>query len=256
MTKHASSSRLRAELYALTHRGNSGDLEFYLRQARGAKRVLELGCGSGRLLEKLCASKRALAITGLDFDADMLALARRNLRRMPTEQRARVRLEHADMRSFILESRYERVFLPYNALYCLLTRRDALACLRAAHHALEPGGELVLDVWNAEQFQRAASDGSDDAEPVAVIEHAGEVWDVFEHSRVRRASQRMHVVYEYLARSTGAIVESVIPQRYYLAPELKDLLSRAGFSVTKAYGDFSERRYTARSPHLILIARA
>lgn len=248
--------RLRAELYALTHRGNPGDVDFYLRRARGARRVLELGCGSGRLLEQLCRSERALAITGLDYDADMLALARRSLRHVSPRKRARVRLVRGDMREFFVKIKQDRVFIPYNALYCLLNQREALSCFRAAHAALAAGGELVLDVWNAAQFHRAKHDGADEAEPVAVIEHAGEVWDVFERSRVRRASQRIHVVYAYVGRSSGAVVESVIPQRYYLAAELEPLLLRAGFSIAARYGDFSERRFTVRSPQLILVARA
>ncbi len=250
-----SSARLRAELYALTHRGNPGDLAFYLRRAQGARSVLELGSGYGRLLVPLASAKREL--TGLDSDPEMLALARRALARVPAEKRAHVRLMRADMRSFSPKSCCQRVFLPYNALYCLLSQRDALACFRAAHAALDPSGELVLDVWNAAQFHHSASGtGTDDAEPIAHIEHAGKVWDVLEHSRVRRASQRIHAVYDYVPRSGGQIVRSEIPQRYYLAAELRDLLARAGFEITARYGDFSERRYTSRSPQLIVVARA
>jgi SAM-dependent methyltransferase len=255
LSARPASARLRAELYALTHRGNPGDLEFYLRRARGARRVLELGSGSGRLLLKLAHARRELV--GLDCDPEMLVLARRDLARLPGDKRAHVRLVRADMRSFVLKSRYQRVFLPYNALYCLLNQRDAVACFRAAHSALEPGGELVLDVWNAAQFHGSASGaGTDEVEPIAQLEHRGDIWDVLEHSRVRRAAQRIHAVYEYVPRTGGHVVRIEIPQRYYLAAELRELLARASFEVTARYGDFSEARYTPRSPHLILVARA
>ena len=46
-------TELEAELYALTHRGNPGDTEFYARRCAGAGSVLELGTGYGRLLPAL-----------------------------------------------------------------------------------------------------------------------------------------------------------------------------------------------------------
>jgi len=250
----AGDARISAELYALTHRGNPGDAELYLRRARGAKRVLELGCGYGRLLAKLAHPEREL--TGLEIDPAMLALARRKLADLPDNRRANVRLVRSDMRSFTLKTRYDCVFLPYNALYCLLSQRDALACFRSARAVLEPDGELVLDVWNAAPFHDERRTSGDDHEPIAIIEYAGEQWSVFEHSRVRRASQRIHVSYEYVPRSGGRALHIDIPQRYYLAPQLCSLLGRAGFTITARYGDFSERRYTERSPQLILVARA
>src|SRR5262249_4327605 len=57
-------TELEAELYALTHRGNPGDTQFYARQCAGVGSVLELGTGYGRLLPALLGAARA--VTGLD----------------------------------------------------------------------------------------------------------------------------------------------------------------------------------------------
>jgi S-adenosylmethionine-diacylgycerolhomoserine-N-methlytransferase len=43
------------------------------------RRILEVGCGTGRNLEKLAARFPDAALTGLDLSADMLRLARRKL---------------------------------------------------------------------------------------------------------------------------------------------------------------------------------
>ncbi len=106
------------------------------------------------------------------------------------------------MRNFTLPEPVERVLLPYNALYCLLTKRDALACFRAARRALVPGGVLALDVWNAAPFHASAAMRGqvDDPEPIVSVRHAGQTWDVFERSRARRAQQRLDVDYDYLPR--------------------------------------------------------
>ena len=245
---------MKAELYALTHRGNPGDIAFYGRVCRGAKSVLELGSGSGRLLTALAGTKRR--VVGLELDPELLALARRNLRALPVAKRKLVRVAKADMRNFALPQRFDRVLLPYNALYCLLGKRDALTCFRAARRALEPGGALALDAWNADPFHRNPErTGADDPEPIVTLRHAGRTWDVFERSRVRRAQQRLDVNYTYLPREGGNAYEIPIAQRYFLAGEISDLLERAGFVVEARYGDFSGGRFNARSSQLVVIAR-
>lgn len=244
-----------AELYALTHRGNSGDVAFYSDVCRGAKSVLELGSGSGRLLTALARAKRELV--GLELDPELLALAKRNLRALPPTKRKSVRVISADMRDFALPQRFERVLLPYNALYCLLSKRAALGCFRAAHRALVPGGVFALDVWNAAPFQQSlAPAGADDPTPIVSLRHAGRTWDVFERSRVRRAQQRLDVRYVYVPRQGGSAYQIPIAQRYYLPAEISELLARAGFSIEARYGDFSGRRFSARSAQLIVVARA
>jgi len=244
-----------AELYALTHTGNPGDVAFYREECRGAGRVLELGSGSGRLLVALADSKRRL--TGLELEPDLLALAKRNLRALPPAKRKTVRVVAGDMRDFEFPEHFERVLLPYNALYCLLNRRAASACFRASRRALAPGGRLILDVWNAGPFQRsAASRPVDEGEPIVSLRHAGRTWDVFEHSRVRRAQQRLDVNYTYLPREGGIAHQIPIAQRYYSSGEISDLLERAGFVIEARYGDFARRKFGARSPHLIVSARA
>jgi SAM-dependent methyltransferase len=249
-------ARLEAELYALTHRGNAGDAAFYERTGAGASSLLELGCGDGRLLTKLALPGRR--VVGLERDPEMLAAARRNLRRLPSDRRRSVQLLSADMRDFKLGSRVERVFLPYNGLYCLLTERDALRCFRSVRAALPVGGVFAFDVWNAQGFRPEQTRLANlaDSEPLVTLDHAGRIWDVFEHTRVGRAQQRLDVVYRYVPRDAGASHRIAIPQRYFLAEELGGLLLRAGFVVQKRYGDFSGARFTSRAPHLIVVARA
>ena len=54
----------------------------------------------------------------------------------------------------------------------------------------------------------------------------------------------------------AATYQIPIAQRYFLADEISELLERAGFAVEARYGDFSRRRFSARSAQLIVLARA
>ena len=250
------SARLCADLYALTHRGTPGDTAFYARACANAQSVLELGSGYGRMVSRLARAGRV--VVGLELDPQLLAAAKRNVQRLALAKRRSLRWVQGDMRHFELGRRFECALLPYNALYCLLTKRDALACFRAARAALEPGGRFAFDVWNAEAFHRAAISGSsaDDPEPIVTVRHAGRTWDVFERSRIRPSLQRLNVTYDYVPREGGTPIRISIAQRYYRAAELAELLDRAGFVVEHRYGDFSGQRFTPRSGQLIVVARA
>ncbi|MDP9365773.1 MAG: methyltransferase domain-containing protein, partial [Chloroflexota bacterium] len=62
-----------------------------LREA-GARRVLDLGCGEGRLLTLLAAEPGVSEVVGVDVSVRGLERARRAIDRLPTEQRERVTL--------------------------------------------------------------------------------------------------------------------------------------------------------------------
>ncbi|HEY7235699.1 MAG TPA: 3' terminal RNA ribose 2'-O-methyltransferase Hen1 [Gemmatimonadaceae bacterium] len=65
----------------------------------GAKRVLDLGCGEGRLLTLLLAERSVEEIVGMDVSYRALESAARRLRleRMPPKQRERIRLVHGSL---------------------------------------------------------------------------------------------------------------------------------------------------------------
>jgi 3' terminal RNA ribose 2'-O-methyltransferase Hen1 len=56
----------------------------------GAERVLDLGCGEGRLLELLAAEGQFADITGMDVSTQALTRARRRLERLPRGERVEV----------------------------------------------------------------------------------------------------------------------------------------------------------------------
>jgi len=67
--------------------------------AIGAKTVLDLGCGEGRLLSRLLESKSLDRVVGMDVSVRALELAadRLHLDRMPPRQRARIELLHGSL---------------------------------------------------------------------------------------------------------------------------------------------------------------
>lgn len=68
-------------------------------QSSGAKRVLDLGCGEGKLLHQLLQAKSFEEIVGMDVSFRSLEIASQRLRleRMPARQRERLKLIHGSL---------------------------------------------------------------------------------------------------------------------------------------------------------------
>ena len=103
-----------AELYDIAFDWDISDEVDWLLERLGpdCRRVLEPGCGSGRMLEAL--AQRSLAVTGIDLSVPMLELARRRLGDRGTVIRA-------DMTDFDLGETFDGAVCPINTL-TLLTR--------------------------------------------------------------------------------------------------------------------------------------
>jgi 3' terminal RNA ribose 2'-O-methyltransferase Hen1 len=68
-------------------------------RSEGSKRVLDLGCGEGKLLRSLLEEKTFTEIVGMDVSYRSLEVASQRLKldRMPTKQKERLKLMHGSL---------------------------------------------------------------------------------------------------------------------------------------------------------------
>jgi SAM-dependent methyltransferase len=137
-----------AELYDLEHDEIVDDFVFYrelARRARGA--VLDLGCGSGRLLRPLLAGG-ARRVVGVDGSPDLLARAARRVEaheQLRTAAAAgRLHLQLADVRRLPPIGRFSLI-VSIGVLPHLDGPAAVQQMLRSARHRLTRAGRLVVD---------------------------------------------------------------------------------------------------------------
>ena len=118
------------------------DVAFYRKlclQATG--RVLELGCGNGRILLDLLA--HGVDAVGIDASAGMLAA----LRRKALERHLPVRIAQMDVRRLGLRAGFAVALCPYSLITYVTDDGDVADLLRTLWSLLQPGGLCVVDAF-------------------------------------------------------------------------------------------------------------
>ncbi len=128
-----------AELYDLLVSKGSDD-HFYVQFAKNqGGKVLDLACGSGRLIPALLEA--GLEVTGLDLSPAMLRKAKARL----GSQATRVRLVEGDMRSFSFEDPFDTIIIPYCSFMYMHSDEDRFAVLNSCYNHLKSTGYLLFD---------------------------------------------------------------------------------------------------------------
>jgi SAM-dependent methyltransferase len=217
--------------------------------------LLELGCGTGRVLIPLAAAGHT--ITGVDISPALLQRARDKIE--GAKHATSITLHKADLRAFDLPTKhFAFAFCTSNTLMHLTTQADQMAVLRNAHRHLRDGGLMLIDLFNPDLprllavngLQELADQWTDPASGAQVFKWSVRTIDVAEQL------QETLFIYEEILPD-GAVRRTACPftLRFLWRGEAELMLQLAGFVVEEVWGDFDGAPYTSESEHLILLAR-
>jgi SAM-dependent methyltransferase len=236
------------------------DIGFYVDAAReSGGPVLELGCGTGRVL--IPTAQAGIEITGLDLSPAMLSVCRHRLTSEPAEVQSRVRLVEASMTDFQLDRSFRLVTIPFRPFQHLLTVEDQLASLACIRRHLASGGCLAFDLFNPslDVIVNRPVGAEVDPEPEFTAPDGRRV--VRRHKTVEqdRFQQigRFELLYD-VTHPDGRTerLTHAFGMRYFFRFEAEHLLARAGFAVEHLYAGADKSPYGSRYPgELFFIAR-
>ena len=225
------------------------DVDFYRGLARETGGpVLELGCGTGRVLLEI--ARDGLACTGVDASQAMLDVADSKASR-PAPRWVRAAMQEFDLGG----ERFRLIFSAFRAFQHLYTVEDQLLCLARVRVHLEPGGRFAFDVFQP-RLERLCLDEEPEEEDLR-FRHGDE--EVVRHVRVSRdrAAQLQRVTMRYERRRGARLVaneETSFHMRWFHRYELEHLMHRAGFEDVAIYGDFYRSQVRSDSPAFVVVA--
>ena len=237
------------------------DLPLYreLALAQGG-RVLEVACGSGRLLVPLVQA--GCAVTGIDISPHMLALTRDKLHAVPRRS-GTAELIQADMRTFAVPGgagRFDLAIIAVKSFAYLTERADQLRCLERVAAHLRPGGLLAIDLLHPRPEWVGAPIGwlRDDLLQAAVADGTT-VWrtESVTSTDLARQVRTIRSVYEVLDAAGRPLAKRFVewPYRFTYRFEAEHLLERAGLQVEAVYGGYAREPLDSASTTMLFLAR-
>ncbi|MBM4438614.1 MAG: class I SAM-dependent methyltransferase, partial [Actinobacteria bacterium] len=143
-----------AHLYEAEQGGWADDLDLYTVLARRTGGpVLDLGCGTGRVITPLAGA--GFDVHGIDLSDALLAIAHGKAR----DKGVAVVLERADMRRLVVKRPYGLALCAQDTFLHLGGTDDHLDTVESAFNALQPGGILAIDIFHPTLDRLAAQDG-------------------------------------------------------------------------------------------------
>ena len=222
--------------------------------ARCDSPILELGCGTGRVLIPL--ARQGYRITGIDASAAMLEQARDKVAEEALVER--VTLVEQEMGELDLEERFNLAFAALNSFAHLHTTDDQLAALARIQRHLNPGGLLVLDMFNPDMGRLLDTRGQVVLAKVITEPGTGQRTMRFDTEEVDLGRQIIHTTYIVDEIDDQGHVQRTLFRfslRYVFRYELELLLRHAGFEVEAIYGSYDLDEFSGDSEKMIAVAR-
>ncbi len=220
------------------------DTDFYLRLAAdlNARRILDLGCGTGLLTRELAVDGRD--VFGVDPAPAMLAVARRQ----PGADRVRWVDGHSNA---LGTPEADLVVMTGNVAQIFLDDSEWAATLRDIYAALRSGGHLAFESRNP--GDRAWERWNRDATYERINSPFGPMECWLELVNVGNSRVRFDGHNVFTTTGEDVVVSSEL--RFRSRAELTGSLITAGFTIEQVYGDWDRGPVTSASRAMVFIAR-
>jgi SAM-dependent methyltransferase len=247
--------RENAALYYDLSPENPDDVPLYAQRIPSPRaRVLELGCGTGRVLIPLAG--KCSRILGVDVSEAMLALCRRKLAdRGLLSSRAEVR--QGDITDVNLGEKFDLILAPFRVFQALETDREVSGYFTTVRNHLAAGGTSILTVFrpslDADGLRR---EWITDQERFRweVPFHGGRVTCHDRRARMDRENLVLYPELVYRRYEENRLVDEAVlsvSMRCYYPAALLDLIADQGFHVVNRWGGYAGEPY-GEGPELIV----
>jgi SAM-dependent methyltransferase len=220
----------------------------------GTIKLLDLGCGYGRLAKPLAEADKRFHIWGIDTSTDMLQEAKK---RTPSSLQDQLHYADVDMINLGEYLKRKKMKERFDAAICMyssfgyMADKDNFTVLRTIATSLEPGGFFLLDLDDKDYFIR----NQGGPKPYTEGTRGEIVWKTFRYDKYDDKTKRRQT--QYMVQENGRIKpKPLFITRLYDVDELRLLLESAGLEMEHCWGSFSMGTYIpGQSERMVILAR-
>ena len=222
--------------------GARRDFGFYFPLVMSAKRVLDVGCGTGELLHMAREAGHTGRLCGLDPAAAMLGQARK---------RPDIEWVLGDLTSVEWCGEFDLVVMTGHAFQVFVEDDQLRTSLAAIRSALTGNGHFVFETRNplAREWENWTPDNA------AEVVHQGRAVRMAHRVETPVRGDRVSFNITFTSPSWDQPQVSRSTLRFISAGSLSSFLSGAGLAIQEQFGDWDRRVLTATSPEIITVAR-
>lgn len=212
--------------------------------------ILELGCGTGRVMKLLLESPNYNSeqkIVGLDNDPEMLNIAKRI-----HKENQQFSFIEADMLTMNLNKKFPLVILPCNT-FSVFSSDEQTQLLQQVKSHLLPDGKFVFSQPNPAIFDSIPD--SIEPEIEVILQNKNTNNAVMVSSEWQCGEEKFVMQWHYDEMfSDGEVKRTSLHTAHYRTSvkSIKQLLKSNGFIIQAIYGDFDRSPYSKNSDNLII----
>ena len=211
------------------------------------KNILEIACGTGRILLSLQAPGRCL--TGADLSADMLNIAQEK----SVKQSIPAEWIQADMCDLPDLGQFDLIICGFNALQHVLCNDRVLDCLNGVKRNLAPGGTFILDVYLPHLSLIPTMEVSGTL--LTFQDESGAEIRIDAYSLFHPETLIHDITFRYY-RNGDYLCSEPYQMMEYLPENLKALFLLSGLTIISSYGGYDLSPLQADSKKQIYLMRA
>jgi SAM-dependent methyltransferase len=213
-------------------------IESSLGLSKGAS-ILDVGCGLG--LHAIELTRRGYLVVGIDLSLAMITRAAESAQ----HQKLRVNFLHADFREMPFDGSFDAVIC-MGTTFGFFDDDENSEMIKGLHHALKPGGRLLIDIVNRDYLLKAQPN---------LVWFQGNSCVCMEESEINYFTSRL-IVKRTMMRDDGRQSQADYSVRVYSLHEFGKLMQQAGFRVLEVSGQEALRGvfFGANSPRILTLA--
>ncbi len=206
--------------------------------------VLDLGSGTGKMTLELAS--RGYDMTGIDYSAEMLDIARAEAEKRGYD----ILWLCQDMREFELYGTVDLAVCCLDGINHLTTAEDLGKCLSLVHNYLIPDGIFIFDINGKAKFENTY------AQNAYVIEENSStcIWQNFYNPKSRICDFYI-TLFSECDDGRYERYDEVQRERMYTIRSIKNALNKSSMEFIGAYSDFSFAPATDESERIYIVAR-
>lgn len=206
-------------------------------------KILDLGCGQGRIAIGL--AKRGYNVIGLDYSRYMLDIAKGRA----DKEKVSVNFIQNDMRRINFKEEFD-VVISWFTTFGYFSDKDNAQVMKKVSKALKENGKFLIDIVNFKEYYLKNRNTPTftpktwyDYKDFVVLEN-----HEYDKRRSRDNCKRIFLTGNKRKEYNWSL-------RLYSSSEIKNMLSKSGFEITRVYGGHDLSEFTNKSRRIVIVAQ-